>query len=121
MERHPAWSPDGKSICYLSDAGGEYKLVVRPATGEGEGKSYELGNHPAYYYRLVWSPDSSKIAYTDNHHVIWYLDLASGKNTKIDELPYENPTYTPGETWSPDSKWITYQRELDNHLNGVFL
>jgi tricorn protease len=120
-ERYPAWSPDGKSIAYLSDAGGEYKLVVRPASGEGEGKSYVLGNSPAYYYKPDWSPDSTKLAYLDNHHVFWYLDLASGKNTKIDEMPYENPTYSGGPEWSPDSKWITYFRELDSHLNAVFL
>lgn len=120
-ERYPAWSPDGKSISYLSDAGGEYKLVVRPANGEGEGKSYALGNSPAYYYQAVWSPDSTKLAYIDNHHVIWMLDLASGKNTQIDEFPYENPTYQGGPVWSPDSKWITYHREIDNHLNAVFV
>lgn len=120
-ERYPAWSPDGKSICYLSDAGGEYKLVVRPVSGEGSPKSYELGNFPAYYYNPNWSPDSKKIAYTDNHHVIWYLDLDSGKNTRVDEQPYENPTTAVNPIWSPDSKWITYHRDLDNHLGGVFL
>ncbi|HWA84001.1 MAG TPA: hypothetical protein VG820_11225, partial [Fimbriimonadaceae bacterium] len=120
-ERDPAWSPDGNSICYLSDAGGEYKLVVRPAGSEGAAKSYELGNYPAYYYNPTWSPDSKKIAYLDNHHVIWYLDLVSGKNVKIDEQPYENPTTGVTPVWSPDSKWIAYHRDLDNHLGGVFL
>ena len=61
FERDPAWSPDGKSIASLSDAGGEYKLVVRPSSGEGPGKSYVLGNSPAFYYSPVWSPDGSKI------------------------------------------------------------
>jgi tricorn protease len=30
-ERSPAWSPDGKSIAYFADAGGEYRLHVRAA------------------------------------------------------------------------------------------
>jgi len=120
-ERDPAWSPDGQSICYFSDASGEYKLIVRPASGTGEGKSYQLGNFPAYYYDPVWSPDSSKISYRDNHHVIWFIDLASGKNTRVDERPYENPVDNDKVSWSPDSKWIAYNRELDNHLNSVFL
>ncbi len=41
-ERSPAWSPDGKSIAYFSDATGEYQLVVRPQDGKGEGRSYPL-------------------------------------------------------------------------------
>lgn len=120
-ERGPSWSPDGKSLAYLSDAGGEYKMIVRPATGEGEGKSFQLGNGAAYYYPPNWSPDSKKLVYWDNHFDIWYLDVETGKNTKIDSLPYTNPTYSPSPNWSPDSKWITYQRELDSHLNAVFI
>lgn len=35
-ERHPAWSPDGETIAYLSDRSGEYELTVRPVDGSGE-------------------------------------------------------------------------------------
>ena len=40
-ERSPAWSPDGKSIAYFSDEGGEYRLHVRSADGKGKAKVYE--------------------------------------------------------------------------------
>ena len=120
-QREPVWSPDAKSIAYFSDAGGEYKLVVSPASGEGASKSYVLGNSPAFYYTPVWSPDSSKIAYRDNHLTIWYLDLSSGKNAKIDEFPYVDPLYDGTPAWSPDGKWIAYHRQLDSHMNAVFL
>lgn len=121
MERSPAWSPDGQSVCYLSDEGGEYRLVVRPASGSGEPKSYVLGEAPAFYYGPTWSPDSTKVAYSDNRNSVWYLDLKSGKNVKVDVNPYVNPTYVLSPSWSPDSKWLTYRRDLDSHLSAVFV
>ena len=64
-ERDPAWSPDGKSIAYFSDASGEYELHVHDQNGYGEPKKYALGKAPSFYYHPIWSPDSTKIAYTD--------------------------------------------------------
>jgi tricorn protease len=119
-DRAPTWSPDGQSIAYLTDKGGEYRLAVMPAKG-GEATLYDLGDAPAYYYSPQWSPDSKKVVYTDNRHSIWIFDLASKKNTKVDTTPYENPTFQMNPVWSPDSKWLTYHRDLDSHVTGVFL
>ena len=38
-EKSPAWSPDGKSIAYFSDATGEYQLNIQPQDGKGEVKA----------------------------------------------------------------------------------
>jgi tricorn protease len=64
VERDPAWSPDGKSIAYLSDESGEYALHVRDQSGMGEVRKINLGSPPTFYYSPTWSPDSKKIAYT---------------------------------------------------------
>ena len=57
-ERSPAWSPDGKTIAYLSDASGEYKIVLRQSDGEGQSKVLEPGGGRGFYQGIVWSPDS---------------------------------------------------------------
>jgi len=72
-ERAPSWSPDGKSIAYFSDAGGEYQLHVRPADGKGQAKVHKLDG-AGFYEDPVWSSDSLKIAYLDNSWTLCRLD-----------------------------------------------
>jgi tricorn protease len=108
-ERGPAWSPDGKSIAYFSDAGGEYKLHVRAADGKGDAKTYDLKGS-GYYERATWSPDSKKIAFVDNSMSLFWIDLGSGKVTKVASEPHFGPwaLWRLEPAWSPDSKWIAY-------------
>jgi tricorn protease len=48
-ERDPAWSPDGKSIAYFSDASGEYQLHVRDQDGLQPPKVIDLGPDPSFF------------------------------------------------------------------------
>ncbi|MGO9107842.1 MAG: PDZ domain-containing protein [Thermoguttaceae bacterium] len=120
-ERSPAWSSDGRSIAYFSDQGGEYRLHVRPASGKGAVKIYDL-HGAGYYYTLTWSPDSKKLAYVDNSQSLFWIDLASGKVRKI----ASEPIYMPGEpqvrpAWSPDSAWIAYSLGNKAAYHTVFV
>jgi tricorn protease len=119
-DRDPAWSPDGKSIAYFSDESGEYELHVRPQHGNGEVKKYKAGDAPSFFYNPSWSPDNKKIAYSDKRLNIWFIDLDTGKSTKVDTLPYDEDIPAPA-SWSPDSKWLAYSHQLKNYQNAVFL
>jgi tricorn protease len=77
-ERDPAWSPDGKSIAYFSDASGEYQLYVRDQDGLQPPKIIDLGPDASFFYAPHWSPDSKRIAFTDKHLRVWYVDVAGG-------------------------------------------
>src|SRR5258708_4517266 len=118
-ERDPAWSPDGKWIAYFSDESGEYALHLRDQTGMGDVRKISLGNPSSYFYSPKFSPDSKKILFTDKRLNIWYLDLGKPTPLKVDTNTYEAPHPVLDPNWSPDSKWITYTKQLKNRLCAV--
>ena len=121
MERDPSWSPDGQSIAYFSDASGEYALHIKDQRGLHPARVIKLPN-PSFFYSPVWSPDSKKIAFTDKHLHLWYVDLQGGAPVLVDTAPYESfGAGTFNAKWSPDSRWLAYNRQLDNYLNAVFI
>ncbi len=121
-EKFPAWSPDGKTIAYFSDASGEYELHIKSQDGKGEPKIFKL-NGTGFYAHIRWSPDSKKICYVDNGRNIYILDTATGVSKKIDA----DELYVPGAfrnefgDWSSDSKWIAYNKVLDTNFKQILL
>jgi tricorn protease len=121
-DRDPAWSPDGKSIAYFSDESGEYELCIRAQNGLGEVRHINLGSPPSFFYTPRWSPDSKKIAYFDKRLNLWYVDVDNPKPKLVDTDYYGG--YYPSQfdqTWSPDSRWIAYQKQLPNRQHAVFI
>jgi tricorn protease len=120
-ERDPAWSPDGKSIAYFSDASGEYQLYVRDQDGLQPPKVIDLGPDASFFYAPHWSPDSKHIAFTDKHLRIWYVDVAGGKPIKIDTGLRGSFGAATELSWSPDSQWIGYSRDLESQMHAIFV
>nr|PZR36592.1 MAG: peptidase S41 [Azospira oryzae] len=121
-ETFPAWSADGQSIAYFSDASGEYALHVKAQDGKTAAKSYKLGGTGFYAY-TKWSPDSKKISFVDNGRNFYVLDVATGVIKKIDE----DELYVPGPyrdmlgSWSSDSKWIAYTKVTESNFRRAYL
>lgn len=121
MERDPSWSPDGKWIAYFSDESGEYALHIIDQAGKGPVKKISLSQTPSFYYRPLWSPDSKKVAYNDKHLTLWYVDVEKGAPVKVDTTYYFNPAFSWDFAWSPDSRWLTYTKQLKSHMNVVMV
>lgn len=117
-ERNPIWSPDGKTIAYLSDAGGEYALKVQAQDGKGEARSYALKG-AGFYSNLKWAPDGKRLAYTDNAQALYVLDLASGAAKAVSSELLYTPSPTLSHNWSPDSRYLVYTRNTESGMQGI--
>lgn len=121
-ERYPSWSPNGKYIAYWSDRSGEYELAVKDMenpTAEKKLTSYG----PGFRYRIFWSPDSRKLAFIDKAMDIYVYDINEDKTTKVDKEKYayegELRSFTP--SWSKDSRWLAYAKDMDNTHGAIFI
>ena len=144
-EKLVAWSPDGRWIAYVSDRSGEDQIYITPQDGMG---NIDLGKVPStdpkdkekeaaaakergkdreqqitsgfrgFMFQPIWSPDGKKLAWADNDLQLWYVDIAGKKPVKVDRGRFAEIT---NYTWSPDSKWIAYDKQNTSTFSAVYL
>lgn len=114
-ERSAVWSPDGKTVAYLSDQSGEFEIYAEDQSGDE--KAVQLTNGAdTYIFSIVWSPDSRKIAWSDRKLRLRYVDVETKKVTTVYQSEYG---LINSYNWSPDSKWITFNKPSDNDFTKV--
>ncbi len=120
-ERSPAWSPDGKSIAYFSDQGGEYRLHIRNQDGGGEAKISEVKGS-GFYENLSWSPDAEHLSFIDNSWSLYVFTPKTSKLTKIAQDPFFGPSEVRAleHDWSPDSRWLAYTNNSGANIATVW-
>lgn len=121
-ENMPDWSPDGKSVAYFSDAGGEYALHIRNKDGDAPAKVIKPGG-TGFYAFTNWSPDSKKVSFSDNGRNLYIADITTGKVKKIasDERYGVGAFRNLFGDWSADSNWIAYTVITETHFERAYL
>jgi len=116
-EKLVSWSPDGRWVAYISDRTGEDEIYIAP--NDGMGKEQQITNgYQGFKFQPVWSPDSKKIAWGDKDTRLWYADITEKKAVEVDRGKYgEIQNYS----WSPDNKWLAYDKNAYNSYSVVNL
>jgi Tol biopolymer transport system component len=74
-DRDPNFSPDGRTIAFYSNKGGESQVYEVHADGSGLRQLARLDGHALYY--PVYSPDGSRIVASDETGGSWTLDVGN--------------------------------------------
>lgn len=111
------WSPDGKSIAFVSDRSGEQNIWIAPADGAAPPRQLTslIGMR---IDRVLWSPDSKQIAYSDEALTLYSVDVTSRAVTAIAHGEW----FPIGDfRYSPDSAWIAYSRSENLFVTSLYL
>ncbi len=118
-EAEPRWSPDGKTLLFISSRTGNNDLwTVHPADEELgwiDGFDFpvqQLTIDPAEDMGGRWSPDGSSIAFIRGKGNLMVMD-SEGKNART-VLEHWSPS---DFSWSPDGRWFAYST-VDAHYNA---
>ncbi len=98
----PVWSPDGRSIAYVSKPSEGAPNIMLAAVSGGAWKSRVLIKDAL---NPVWSPTSKQIACHNNGMVI--VDVATGKVRRLTTNGPESVYYA--EAWSPNGRYLLHE------------
>ena len=125
-DKDAAWSPDGKWIAFFSDRSGEYEIWLTDPMGKD--KPVRLTTHrDGYRFALRWSPDSKRLAFTDQTLTLSYIDLDTKAITKVDKADDEamdlgqdaKPIFD--DAWSPDGRFLAYTKMGSDLVNRIWI
>ena len=102
------WSPDGKSIAFISNMSGRNNLWIVPAEG---GFPVQLTVNDQRQASPAWSPDGKWIAYQSDYDgdEQWDIFLVSPKTGKVVNLTQTREIAEQNPTWSPDGRYLAYE------------
>ncbi len=102
-----SWSPDGKSVAFISNISGRNNLWL---VGSDGGWPQQLTVSDQRQIDPAWSPDGKWIAFNSDHDgdEQWDLLLVSPQNGEVVHLTNTPDVSEEGQAWSPDSRYIAY-------------
>jgi TolB protein len=101
----PSWSPDGKTIAFVSFRDGAPHIYLMDWDG---GNQRRLTNSDMNELEPDWSPDGSTIAFMSGDDTKSNIYIVNSDGTNIRTLTAEDSNYNANPVWSPDGTMIAF-------------
>jgi len=101
------WSPDGRTIAFISNMSGRNNVWLVPADG---GWPTQLTVSDQRQSSPAWSPDGKWIAYQSDYDgdEQWDIFLVSPKTGQVVNLTNTREIAEQSPVWSPDGRYLAY-------------
>ena len=111
VEAQPTFSPDGNSVAFVSDRGGQSDIWVSLVSA---GSLVRVTNDSYLKSRPRWSPDGARIAYARLNEAglwdVWIVPALGGTSRRI-------LTNATDPAWSPDGHSLAYANMLTRTIS----
>jgi tricorn protease len=103
-DKHAAWSPDGKTIAFVSDRSGEEQLWLVPQDGSGKPEQLTT-TFGSMLSAPAWSPDGARLALSDKDGKLYVVTVAGRKVVEVADDRFGGIS---DYVWSPDGGHLAF-------------
>ena len=115
LDRFPSWSPDGRTIAFVSQRDGAWGLYVTAAVGGSPRRLSALRSSTRGAPQ--WSPDGEEIAvhgYESGENFVETVSVESQETRRV-RLPDHEGYESSNLRWSPDGRYFAYLDKLGGY------
>ncbi len=111
-DQDPAWSPDGKTLAFVSLRDGIQKIYVMDANGDNLRR---LTDSVRVEAQPSWSPDGTRIAFVSGDNVTTQIYIMNSDGTEVTQVT-NGPGFNENPTWSPDGTMLAFWSNRSGNL-----
>ena len=115
-DKEPLYSPDGKSVAFISDRSGREEIYIIAVDGVGEAQ--KITDLDTLKFSFAWSPSSKELAFTGSDNKLRKYSVDTKQTSELSSSKYGN---IGSPVWSPDGKWIAYSKPDYVRTSDVYL
>lgn len=120
VESQLTWSPDSRTVVYVSDRDGRTKLYQYDIATE---KETQLTTGDGSDDTPRFSPDGKMLAFQRDGSNLMVLDLATKNARSVAKALFDTPPLGSDKPfdWSPDSQWLAYLAYSPSYFRNAYV
>ena len=99
------WLHDDKRVAFVDDSAGYERIAIEPIDQSAPPR-YVTQDEAGVLHQLAVSPAADRLAFANNRHELWLLDLDRGQAPRL--LDRSVGERIEDLTFSPDGRWLAY-------------